>query len=83
MNSFHVSILLEQDGFWVGCFDYAKEDISESRNKSESEDAIRQGERAIQNNDVDSLKAAVRKLWDLSPSTQENTPGLGGGTIRI
>jgi len=83
MNSFHVSILLEQPGFWVGCFDYAKEDISGSRNKSESEEAIRQGERAIQNNDVDGLKAAVRKLWELSPSTQENTPGLGGGTIRI
>ncbi|MEX2409839.1 MAG: Hsp70 family protein [Candidatus Paceibacterota bacterium] len=83
MDSFYVSILLEQPGFWVGCFDYAKEDISGSRNKSESEEAIRQGDRAIQNNDVDGLKAAVRKLWELSPSTQENTPGLGGGTIRI
>lgn len=83
MDSFYWSILLEQPGFWVGCFDYAKEDISVSKNKSESEDAIRQGERAIQNNDVDGLKAAVRKLWELSPSTQQNTPGLGGGTIRI
>jgi molecular chaperone DnaK len=83
MDSFYWSILLEQPGFWVGCFDYAKEDISESKNKSESEDAIRQGERAIQNNDVDGLKAAVRKLWELSPSTQQKTPGLGGGTIRV
>ncbi len=83
MDSFYWSILIEQPGFWVGCFDYAKEDISESKNKSESEDAIRQGERAIQNNDVDGLKAAVRKLWELSPSTQQKTPGLGGGTIRI
>jgi molecular chaperone DnaK len=83
MNSFKLAILLEQPGFWVGCFDYAKEDISSSRNISESEEAIRQGERAIQNNDVDGLKAAVRKLWDLSPSTQQKTPGLGGGTIRV
>jgi len=83
MDSFHLSILLEQPGFWVGCFEYAKEDISSSRNKSESEEAIRQGERAIQNGDVAGLKAAVRKLWDLSPSTQQKTPGLGGGTIRV
>ncbi len=83
MDSFYWSILLEQPGFWVGCFNYAKEDISSSRNKSESEEAIRQGERAIQNNDVPGLKAAVRKLWDLSPLTQEKTPGLGGGTIRV
>ncbi|MGM0582682.1 MAG: Hsp70 family protein [Bacteroidota bacterium] len=83
MDSFYWSILLEQPGFWVGCFDYAKEDISESKNRSESEEAIRQGERAIQNNDVDGLKAAVRKLWELSPSTQQKTPGLGGGTIKI
>ena len=83
MDDFYWSILLEQPGFWVGCFEYAKEDISSSRNKSESEEAIRQGERAIQNGDVAGLKAAVRKLWDLSPSTQQKTPGLGGGTIRI
>ncbi len=83
MDSFYWSILLEQPGFWVGCFDYAKEDISSSRNRSESEEAIRLGERAIQNNDVDGLKAAVRKLWDLSPSTQSKTPGLGGGTQRV
>jgi molecular chaperone DnaK len=83
MDSFYWSILLEQPGFWVSCLDYAKEDINESKNKSESEAAIRQGERAIHNNDVDGLKAAVRKLWELSPSTQQKTPGLGGGTIRI
>ena len=83
MNSFYVSILIEQPGFWVGCFEYAKGDISSSKNKSESEEAIRQGERSIQNNDVDALEAAVRKLWDLSPTTQQRTPGLGGGTIRI
>lgn len=83
MDSFYWSILLEQPGFWVGCFDYAKEDISSSRNKNESEEAIRQGQRAIQNGDVAGLKAAVRKLWDLSPSTQQKTPGLGGGTVRI
>lgn len=83
MDSFYWSILLEQPGFWVGCFEYAKEDISSSKSKSESEEAIRQGERAIQNGDVPGLKAAVRKLWDLSPSTQQKTPGLGGGTIRV
>jgi len=83
LDSFYWSILLEQPGFWVGCFDYAKEDISSSRNRSESEEAIRQGERAIQNNDVDGLKAAVKKLWELSPSTQSTTPGLGGGTIKF
>jgi molecular chaperone DnaK len=83
MDGFYWSILLEQPGFWVSCFDYAKEDISSSKNKSESQEAIRQGQKAIQNNDVDGLKAAVRKLWDLSPSTQQKTPGLGGGTIRV
>lgn len=83
MDSFYYSILLEQPGFWVGCFNYAKEDLSSSLNKKESEDAILQGERSIQNNDVDGLKAAVRKLWALSPTTKQKTPGLGGGTIRI
>ena len=61
----------------------APRSISSSKSKSESEEAIRQGERAIQNGDVPGLKAAVRKLWDLSPSTQQKTPGLGGGTIRV
>jgi molecular chaperone DnaK len=83
MDNFYWYILLEQPGFWVGCFEYAKEDISSSRNKSESEEAIRKGERAIQNADIDGLKAVVRKLWELSPWTQQYTPGLGGGTLRI
>ncbi|NQT77649.1 MAG: Hsp70 family protein [Bacteroidetes bacterium] len=83
MDSFYWSILLEQPDFWIGCFGYAKEDLNSSKNINESEDAIRQGERAIQNNDVDGLKAAVRKLWELSPSTQQKTPGLGGGTISV
>lgn len=83
MDSFYWSILLELPGFWVNCFDYAKEDISASKNRSESEDAIRQGEKAIQNNDLNGLKASVRKLWELSPITRQKTPGLGGGTIKI
>lgn len=83
IDSFYFSILFEQPGFWVSCFDYAKEDLDEIRDKDEAEQIIRKGEIAIQNNDFEGLKASVRKLWELSPTTKEKTPGLGGGTIKV
>lgn len=83
MNDFYLSILLAQDGWWVGAFEFAKEDVSSSRNISESKRAVRKGEIAIQNGDIEGLKAAVRKLWELSPETQQKTLGLDGDTQKF
>lgn len=83
INSLYWAVLIEQPGFWVSSFDFAKEDMTKMRDKNEAEQTIRRGELAIQSNDLEGLKAAVRKLWELSPITHQKALGLGGGTIRV
>jgi molecular chaperone DnaK len=83
MNTFYLAILREQPGFWLGCFDYAKENKETMKDKSEATQLIAKGERAIQSNDLEGLKSVVQELYNLLPITQQQTMGFGGTTYKI
>lgn len=83
MDSFYWLVMTDQPEFWIESLKYAINDMDKMRDKSEAEQAISKGQKAIQNNDVEGLKAAVRKLWELSPTTQQKSAGFGGGTIKV
>jgi len=83
MNDFSLMVYREQPEFWVGCFDYAKENKSSMKDVSMSEQLIIKGERAIQNNDLEGLKLVVQNLYDLLPIAQQQSMGFGGNTYKI
>lgn len=82
MNTLYFAILREQPGFWVACFDYAKESRDTMKDKSEADQLIAKGQRAIQNNDIEGLKSVIQKMYDLLPITQQQDMGFGGTTIK-
>jgi molecular chaperone DnaK len=83
VKSLYFEILLRQPSFWVGYLQYLEEQKSAMRDVAMAEQLIAQGHRAINNQDVEALKAAVRQLISLLPPTeQEQARGYGGTTIR-
>jgi molecular chaperone DnaK len=76
-------VLMRQDGFWVGYFNYLVERKDRMRDQSLAEQLIAQGTRAMRMGDVPGLKSAVRQLVSLlPPDEQTRAPaGLGGGTV--
>lgn len=83
VNTHGVQVLLRQPGFWVAYLEHIEERKSRMRDSAQAEQLFAQGRRAINNNDVDSLKAVVRQLIALLPSEeQQEVRGFGGTTIR-
>ncbi len=83
VSSHGAQVLLRQPGFWVGYLDYLAERRTSMRDRAQADQLFTQGRRAINNNDVEGLKAVVRQLIVLLPSDeQEAARGYGGTTIR-
>lgn len=83
LYSLHSQILVRQPGFWVGYLEYLEEQKSSMRDAGQAAQLISQGRRAINNNDIEALKAAVRQLIGLLPKEmQQEASGYGGTTIR-
>jgi len=77
-------IIMEQPWFWVGWLDNLAGKIHLMTNSVLAERLISQGRRAIDANDLDGLKAAIRQLIDLlPPSEQENARSYGSGIIKL
>jgi molecular chaperone DnaK len=64
-------VLQEQPGFWVGLLRYLEEHKLNMRDQAQAEQWIGQANRAIHNNDVKGLEAAVRQLYSLLPRDQQ------------
>jgi molecular chaperone DnaK len=76
-------ILSELPAYWVAQFNGLAEQKNIMRDKSLAEGLILQGRRAIDNNDLEGLKNAVRQLWDLMPPDKRDDIGYGGTTLRF
>jgi len=83
MLDYYWMVYREQPEFWLASFNYTRENKDTMRDNSEAEQLIIKGERAIQNNDLDGLKAVVQSLYDLLPITQQQSMGFGGNTYKI
>jgi molecular chaperone DnaK len=75
-------IVWRQPGFWVGYLDYLEVRKSNMRDLTTAAQLFTQGRKAINNNDIEALQAAVRQLIGLLPKDdQEEARGYGGTTI--
>ncbi|MDH4240110.1 MAG: Hsp70 family protein [Phycisphaerae bacterium] len=62
-------VLMKHPGWWVGQLEHLeKEYKGNMSNQAEADRLLAQGHRAITNQDVESLKTAVRQLWGLLPN---------------
>lgn len=67
LNALQFLILDRQPGFHVARFNWLVERLQSMRDPGQAEQILAQGRRAINNNDVDALKAANRQLVGLLP----------------
>ncbi len=62
-----------QTGFHVMRFNHLIEHVKSMRDVAQAEQLVTQGRRAINNNDVDALKAANRQLFSMLPREEQQT----------
>jgi molecular chaperone DnaK len=80
-----VEVCDRQPGFHVGRLEWLKEQKSTMRDQSLADQLIQQGVRALNNNDIDGLKAANRQLIGLLPANKQeeaNDPRVGTINMR-
>lgn len=83
LDALHDQVLDRQPAYHVARFDWLLERLQSMRDPGQAEQIITQGRRAINNNDIEALKAASRQLVSLLPVEvqQEATHVNVGGTI--
>ncbi len=83
LDNLYFQVVDRQPGFHVGSFNWLVERAQSMRDPGQAEQIIGQGRRAINNNDIDALKAANRQLRSLLPrDVQEEAKHANvGGTI--
>jgi molecular chaperone DnaK len=72
-------VMARQPGFWVGWFRWCEERKSEAGDPVAGAKLLAQGHRALQNNDLESLKSAVRQLVDQMPEEEQKKIEQGFG----
>jgi len=72
-------IVVRQPGFWVGYLDYLQQRRSHMRDQAASDRLFTQAQRAINSNDIEALKAAVRQLIALLPPDEQEAAEARGG----
>lgn len=81
IGTLHFRVLQRQPAFWVGFLEYLEERRSLMRDAGDAEDLLARGRRAINNNDLEGLRAAVKQLLALlPPDEQQRAQGYGGTT---
>jgi len=65
------SIILQRPEFWVGYLNHLRERLPEMTDQARANDLFRRGQRAIQDNDLDAVRAVVRQLMALLPEEQQ------------
>jgi molecular chaperone DnaK len=64
-------LLRQQPGFWVGFLQYLEDRRSTMRDQARADQLFALGQRAIQNDNVAQLQAAVQELLSLLPADQQ------------
>jgi len=83
IHSLAMQVALRKPDIWIAWLEYCEERQSSIQNVTQAEQLITQARRAINNNDLDGLQAAVRQLIALLPREQQDElPGFRGTTIK-
>lgn len=85
IHSLGIQIALRKPEIWISWLEYCEERQSSIQNVTHAEQLITQARRAINNNDLEELQAAIRQLISLLPQEQqyELPGGFGGTTIKL
>lgn len=85
INSLGMQVALRQPDIWISWLEYCEERQSSLQDVSQAERLFSQAHRAMNNNDLEGLKAAVRQLIALLPQEQQDElpGGYGGTTIKL
>jgi hypothetical protein len=81
VRSLGAEIMVQQPGFWVGYLQYLEERRGSMRDQALAAQLFARGMRAIQENDIDSLRAVVRQLNSLLPVEQQFSEDAFGSTV--
>lgn len=73
-------VMARNPGFWVGWFQWCEERKSEVCDPVAGAKLLAQGHRALQNEDLESLKSAVRQLLDQMPEEEQKEIKQGFGS---
>ena len=80
IESLQVRVLREQPGWWVAVFENLCERKASMKNASQATSLISEGNRAIDNSDLDELKAVIQKLIVLLPENEQGSIRKGFGS---
>lgn len=83
VRSLGAQVAVRQPSFWVGYLEYLQERRAVMRDQAVAERLFAQATRAINNNDIEALKAAIRQLVGLLPPDEREAAearGAFGGT---
>ncbi len=72
-------VIVRQPSFWVGYLEYLQERRGHMRDQAAAEKLFAQAQRAINSNDFEALKAAVRQLIALLPPDEREAAEARGG----
>jgi len=79
LHDLGAAVVLRQPDFWVGYLQYLAEKRNHMQDQTAAEQLFGQAQRAINSNDFEALKAAVRQLVGLLPSGERETAEARGG----
>jgi len=82
MDSLGYRIVQRQSSWWVAQFDQLEKRKQSMNDPGKAEAYFTQGRREISNNDLESLKAAMRQLWSMLPAGDPSTAKSISGLIR-
>lgn len=80
IRDFAYSIYIKQPEAWVGYFEYLNDFRSDMTDQAIADKLFAQGNRALNENDVEGLKAAVKQLIDLLPEEQQEEAKIYKGS---
>lgn len=78
LDDLHTNVLLEQPEFWAEWLAWLKENQGAMREPEVATKLFRQGDRAIQEKDLESLQGACRQLHRLLPVDQQASAAAAG-----
>jgi len=71
----HWGVLFKQDGFWISAFQEISKNPPVFSNQGRAEGLIKEGNMALQRQDLEALKTVVNQLWDLMPQDKQDEVG--------
>jgi molecular chaperone DnaK len=81
LASLRYQVLDGEDGFHLGRFEWLADRVDTMRDPTQANRLVTQGRRAIQNDDIDAVKATNRQLTSLLPRDRKTVGGLPIGIV--